>query len=145
MLYCVVLTLSVDLFVGGPDAKAALRAVLLDFTQVGSLSVFIRTIPLGNIITVTVADYHPSYGIMSGNLDVQESIRDQLCLYKAVCAVGDVARSSCRPITEVAITRELSEEHHGRIRMVIENIRVLVDFLQGNLERKQEVMDRFPS
>jgi hypothetical protein len=137
--------LPVDLFVGGPDAKAALRAILHGFTQVGSLSVFVRTKPLGNIITVTTAEYHPSYGIMSGKRNVQVAIRDQFCLYKTVCAVSDVARSSCRPITEAAITAELNEEHQRHIQMVIENIRVLVDFLQGNLERKQEVMDRFPS
>ncbi len=116
--------LPVDIFVGGPDAKAALRAILHGFTQVGSLSVFVRTKPLGNIITVTTAEYHPSYGIMSGKRDVQEAIRDQFCLYKTVCAVSDVARSSRRPITEAAITAELNEEHHRRIQMVIENIRV---------------------
>ncbi len=76
---------------------------------------------------------------------VGDPIRDQFCLYKTVCAVSDVARSSRRPITEAVITAELNEEHHRRMQMVIENIRVLVDFLQGNLERKQEVMDRFPS
>jgi len=139
------LDLPVDLFVGGPDAKAALRPLLHGFTRVGSLSVFVLTKPLGNFITITTAEYHPSYGIMSGKRHVQEAIRDQFCLYKTVCAVSDVARSSRRPITEAAITAELKEEHHRRIRMVIENIRVLVDFLQGNFERKQEVMDRFPS
>jgi hypothetical protein len=137
--------LLVDLFVRGPDAKAALRAILHDFTQVGSLSVFVRTKPLGSIITVTTADYHPSNGIMSGKRDVQVATRDQFCLCKAVCAVSDVARSSCRPITEAAITAELNEEHHRRIQMVSKNIRVFVDFLQGNFERKQEVVDRFPS
>ncbi len=137
--------LLVDIYVGGPDTKAALRSILHGFTQVGSLSVFVRTRPLGNFITVTTAEYRPSYGIMSGKRDVQASIRDQFCLYKTVCAVSDVARSSCRPITEADITAELNEEHHRRIQMVSENLRVLDDFLQGNLERKQEVMDLFPS
>ena len=45
--------LPVDLFVGGPDAKAALRPILHGFTRVGSLSVFVHTKPLGNFITIT--------------------------------------------------------------------------------------------
>ena len=57
--------LPVDLFVGGPDAKAALKVILRGFAQVGSLPVFIRANTLGHLSTVTVAEYHPSYGIMS--------------------------------------------------------------------------------
>ncbi len=83
---------------------------------------------------------------MSGKRNVQVATRDQFCLYKTVCAVSDVVRSSLRPITEATITAELNEEHHRLIiQMVLENILILVDFLQGNLDSKQEVMDRFPS
>ncbi len=37
--------LPVELFVGGPDAKAALKTMFHGFAQVGSLSVFVRTHP----------------------------------------------------------------------------------------------------
>jgi hypothetical protein len=107
--------LPVDLFVGGPDAKAALKAMLHGFGQVDSLPVFARTNPFGHLITVTVAEYHnASYGIMSRKPKVimsrkpkvQVSIRDQFCLYKAVCTVGEVARSCCQPTTEKVVTAE---------------------------------------
>jgi hypothetical protein len=133
--------LPVDLFVGGPDAKAALKVMLRGFAQVG-------TNPLDHLCTVTVAEYHPSYGIMSRKPEVQLSIRDQFCLYKAVCMVGNVARSCCQPIfTEKVIMAELSEEHHRRllVQVMKENIIALAEFLQGNSDRIQEVMDHFPS
>jgi hypothetical protein len=136
----------VDLFVGGLDAKAALKVMLRGFAQVGSLPVFIRTNTLGHLSTVTIAEYHPSYGIMSSKPEVQLSIRDQFCLYKAVCTVGNVARSCCQPIlTEKAIMADLSEEHHRRLQVVVkENIKDLAEFLQGIPDRIQEVMDHFP-
>ncbi len=136
----------VDLFVAAPDAKVALKVMLRGFAQVGSLLVFVRTNPLGHLCTVTVAEYHPSYGIMSRKPKVQVSIRDQFCLYEAVCTVGNVARSCCQPIlTEKAIMAELSEEHHRRLQLRKENIIVLAEFLQGNQDRIQEVMDHSPS
>ncbi len=138
--------LAVDLFVGGPDAKAALKVMLRGFAQVGSLSVFVRTNPLGYLSTVTFAEYHPSYGIMSRKPKVQVSIRDHFCLYKVVCTVGNLARSCCQPIlTEKVIMAELSEEHHRRLQVMKENIIVLAEFLQGNPDRIREVMNHFPS
>ena len=82
----------VDLFVGGPDAYAALRNMLRRFRQVGNLPVFVCNSHRGHLMTVTVAVYHPSAGIMSGDPTIQRDIRDQFVMYKAVCAVADVAR-----------------------------------------------------
>jgi hypothetical protein len=60
--------------------------------------------------------------------------------------VGNLARSCFQPIlTEKAIMEELSEEHHRRLQVVNENIKDLTEFLQGNPDRIQEVMDHFPS
>ncbi len=58
-----------DIYVGGPDASAALKSVLHDYTQMcRSLPVFTRCrSPDGQLITITVAEYHPSYGINSRN------------------------------------------------------------------------------
>jgi hypothetical protein len=57
----------VDLFVGEPDAYAALR----------NLPVFVCNSHRGHLMTVTIAGCHPSAGIMSGDPTVQRDIRDQ--------------------------------------------------------------------
>ena len=79
----------VDLFVGGPDAYAALRNMLRRFRQVGNLPVFVCNSHRGHLMTVTVAVYHPSAGITSGDPTIQRDIRDQFVMYKTVCAVAD--------------------------------------------------------
>ena len=138
-------SIPVDLFVGGPDATAALKTLLCRFTQVGDLPVFVRSNRRGHLVTVTVAVYHPSAGIMSGDPQVQADIRYEFCLYKAVCNVSEVARECNHSITAEAISAELKDEQRRRSQAVKENIRVLHEFLQGNQEKIEEVMNRFPS
>jgi hypothetical protein len=136
----------VDIYVGGPDARAALKSVLRSYTQVcKSLPVFTRRSLDGQLITITVAEYHPSYGINSGDPTVQCGIRDQFNLYKAVCAVADLARFHGQPITEDDITEELECEHVRRLEQKTENIRVLAEFMQQDQANIQKVMTRFPS
>jgi hypothetical protein len=129
----------VDLFVGGPDAKAALKSLLCRFTQVSDLPVFVRNNRRGHLVTVTVAVYHPSAGIMSGDPQVQADIRGEFCLYKAVCNVSEVARECNHSITAEAISAELKDEQRRRLQAVKENIRVLHKFLKGNQEKIEEV------
>ncbi len=90
------------------------------------------------------AEYHPSYGIGSGNCTVQRDIRDQFSLYKAVCAVADVAQFHGQPITEDVITADLECEHIRRLEQKTENLRVLAKFLQQDQANIQKVMTRFP-
>ncbi len=133
------------LFVRGPAANAALKTLLCRFTQVGDLPVFVRSNRRGHLVTVIVAVYHPSAGIMSGDPQVHADIRCEFCLYKAVCTVSEVARDCNHSITAEAISAELKDEQRRRLQAVKENIRVLHKFLQGNQDKIEEVMNRYPS
>jgi hypothetical protein len=133
----------VNLFIGGPDAKAALRGFLSGFAKVGSLPVFTRTNPPDHMITVTVGVFHPSYGFMCGDPNIQQSIREEFHLYKAVCTVAALARSRDHyDISEDVISTELEAEHLSRLQQNKESLRDLDNFLHNDPTSVDAVMEK---
>jgi hypothetical protein len=59
---------------------------------------------------------------MSGDPQIQADIRDEFCLYKAVCNVSEVTREFNHSITEEVITAEFVREKKNDIFSDMQNV-----------------------